>query len=413
MALSRRTPVLVGLVAAMVATGLLLTSSGSMGHYSVQVVLPSAANLVKGSPVQIGGTNVGQVSNLTTRDGRAVVEVELDDEAAPLHAGSTATVAWKAALGERVLELEPAPKSNPEVPSGGLIAGTVDRVELDQLLGALDKPTRARIQTLLKASDETFSGQEQELNATLREAGPALQALGEVLKGIGKDGPAIRALVTRLSRLTRVLATRQQDVRGTVEGLSDAARESARYHRQLRAGLRELPGTLTAGRRTLDEVPSAVDAAVPLLDDLAPATKSLRPVARDLRPLLTDLRPAVADLRGTLDAADPLLRYTPGLLDTAHGVAPGMENALSEYQTALDFLRPYTPEVMGYFSNWGSATANYDTIGHYARVFIQAGSTSLNANPGVLPPGVTRNAARVPGELEGQPWTDANGSAMR
>lgn len=394
-------------------SGFTLLSSDAIGTYKAQIVLPSAANLVTGSRVQVGGSDVGQVSKLSTRDGRAVVEVELDDDAAPLHSGTTATVAWKAALGERILELKPGDEGNPAIESGGLIEGTVDRVELDQVLAALDTPTRARIQSLLDASRSTLSGHEEDLNATLREAGPALEALGEVLRGIGNDGPAIRALVTRLTKLTRVLATRERDVRGVIEGMSGAARASARYNRELRAGLRELPGTLATARSTLDRVPSAVEAAVPLLTDLEPATRSLLPVARDLRPVLQDLRPTMSDLRTTLDAADQLLRHTPALMDTAHSVTPELKTLLSGYQTALEFLRPYTPEATGYFANWGSAAAGYDSVGHYARVFIQGGSTSVNANPGVLPPGVQRNPERVPGELEGQPWTDANGSAIR
>lgn len=396
-----------------VTSGMMLVGSEAVGGYHVQIVMPSAANLVPGSQVQIGGTDVGTVSDLSTRDGRAVVEVELEDDAAPLHSGTTATIEWKAALGERMVNLQPGSEDNPEIEDGGLIEGTVSRVEVDQVLAALDKPTRNRIRSLLRASQSTLSGQGYEINATLRTAGPALEALGEVLRGIGSDGPAIRSLVTDLSRLTRVLARRNQDLGGIVTRLSGSARASARFNRQLRAGLRRLPGTIATGKRTLDGVPAAVEQAVPLLEDLAPATKSLQPVAHDLRPLLRDLRPAMSDLRGTLTAADRLLRYTPNLLDTTHRVAPDAETALTEYQPAVDFLRPYTPEAMGYFANWGSAAAGYDTIGHYARVFIQHGSTGLNANPGVLPPGVSRNPERDPGELEGQAWTDANGSPMR
>lgn len=399
----------------LIAVTLMVTGCSPMpgGGYEAKIVMPTAINLVDGSRVQVGGTDVGTVSGLSARDGRAVIEIELDEQIAPLHAGTTAVIAWKSALGERIVELDPGPTENPVVPSGGLIEGTVSRVELDRVLAALDKPTRKRLRSLLQWSDQTLSGEEKSLNATLREVGPTVKVLGEVLRGIGSDGPAIRALVTRLNKLTGILATRQGDVRGVVENLSGAVNASAQYNRQLRQALAELPSTLKTAEATLDSVPSAVEAAAPLLEDLAPATKSLRSVVGDLRPVLRDLRPTIDDLRTTLGATDELLRHTPGLLDTLHEVTPGVTGVLTDYQTALDFLRPYTPEIMGFFANWASAAANYDTIGHYARVWIQSGPTSANINPGIMPPGVEKDVERVPGELEGQPWTDAYGSGMQ
>ena len=50
-----------------------------------------------------------------------------------------------------------------------------------------------------------------------------------------------------------------------------------------------------------------------------------------------------------------------------------------------EFLRPYTPEVVGWLSNWASFAGNYDSNGHYARFHILAGLESIMAShPGLF-----------------------------
>lgn len=402
---------------ALVAVGTLVLASAGLlladGDYTVDVVMSSATNLVPGSAVQIDGQKVGTVERLAPRDGRAVVTVSLDDEHAPLHDGTTARISWKATLGERILELQPGPAGNAALPEGALIEGAVDRVELDQVLAALDPPTRARLQELLAHLDSTLTGSENDLQRTLSTAGPALLMLGEVLRAVGDDGPAIRSLVTRLRKLTEAASSRRQAIGSTIDQLASSVDTVAARREELRAVLRELPTTMDTANRTLGKVPGTVDAALPLLQDLRPATARLPRVSRQLNPVLRDLQPTVAELRWTLAALEALMREAPGLLAELESVAPQVDMAGRDLAPVLRHLRPYTPELAGWLSNWGSAAANYDADGHYLRAFVQEGGASLNHNPGVLPPGVERKTSRLPGEAEGQPWTDAHGSELR
>jgi len=406
----RSTALLAVSVLAVVAVGGALVLDDD---YTVDVVMPAATNLVSGSAVQIDGEKVGKVEDLETRDGKAVVTISLDEDHAPLHDGTTARIAWKATLGERILELRPGAESNPELRSGALVEGTVDRVELDQVLAALDGPTRARLQSLLARLDGTFSGNEQDLRQTMSAAGPTVLALGEVLRAVGEDGPAIRSLVTRLRILTESAASRSSNISATVDHFAATVNTVAEERENLQSLLHALPGTIEVADQTLDKVPGAVDQAAPLLEDLQPATARLPGVARRLRPVLRDLRPTVAELRPTLAALDELLGQTPGLLAALESVAPQLRTAGDDLAPVLAHLRPYTPELAGWLSNWSSGAGNYDGNGHYLRAFAQEGGTSLNHNPGVLPPGVVKRPSRLPGEAERQPWTDAFGSELR
>ena len=407
------------ILAAVVGALLLLatTAAGVItfnGPYRVEVVLDNAANLIEGSLVKVNGFDAGRIEALDVVDGRARLTLVLDREFAPLHDGATVTVIWKALLGERLVNLTDGPASNAEIPSGGMITGAQPApVELDTVLAALDEPTREEVNALIRSLEETLDGSEPDLNATLRTAGPAVGALGDVLRGLGTDGEAVRQLVTRLNETMEILARRDGEVSRVVDQLGGAVDRIVDQREALGGTLTELPGTLRQARTTLDGVPGTVDEVTPLLDALAPATERLPGVAADLRPLLADLRPAVADLRPTLDSASELLQLTPGLLDSGSVTVPALDETFTGLTPALDFLRPYSPELAGFLTNWNSANGNFDRNGHYARIYVTAGAENVNVNPGVLPPGTTKNLAPLPGELVDQPWTDAFGEGMR
>jgi phospholipid/cholesterol/gamma-HCH transport system substrate-binding protein len=281
------------------------------------------------------------------------------------------------------------------------------------VLAALDPKTRKRLRSVVAQLQQTLDGREPDVNATMTTAGPAVEALGELLRGVGQDGPAIRQLVTKLRRVVTTLSDRDADLGGTVRNLGRFVGSTARQQEQLKAALDELPSTVRAGSKLFGKVPGAVDATVPLLRELRPATRELPEVARNLGPVLRELRPTVDALRPTLGAARSLLAYTPELLDTAHETLPGMREAVDQVQPAARFLRPYTPEVIGYLSNWTSLFSGKNPSGHFGRALITNSASAATDNPGIVPPGMKQDPAPAPGSLVGQPWTDANGDGIR
>lgn len=382
--------------------------------YELTVVLPNATNLIEGGSVMREGFEAGSIEDISVSGSRAKIRMSLDDEFGPVHEGATVTVDWKASLGERLLSIKDGAERNAEIPAGGMITGKqAAPVEFDQVLSALDPPTRARMNAMIRKLKATLGGSESDINATVREAGPALRAIGEVLRGVGSDSEAIRQLAVQLNATMGIIAERDGDVEAIVNALADSTSATVGQRRELGEILRKLPRTLDRADTTLREVPGAVDKAAPLLDDLASATKRLPSMARNLRPVLADLRPTIRDLRPTLDSLSGLLRHTPGLLDSGRSAAPGVSAAFEGIAPALDFLRPYTPEAAGWLSNWASATANYDANGNLGRIFIQTGLEATNVNPGITSPGVEQRPDPMPGELSGQPWTDAFGGGMR
>ncbi|SBW22841.1 mammalian cell entry domain-containing protein [Candidatus Protofrankia californiensis] len=380
--------------------------------YEVKLVMPSAAQLADGSPVWVNGAKAGSVQSLEVKDGKALVTVSLTGDYAPLHDGTTSRVEWNSALGERMLTLYPGPGENATIPKNGLVKGQSLQIEVDQVLAALDQPTRDKLTSLLKELNQTVDGREPDLAATLKSAGSSVQALGEVLQAVGRDGPAIRSLVTQLQQMVSVGADHRRDIAAVVGDLTSLTGAVAGQQQQLSDSLQELPSTLQTAKGTLDRVPAAGEPTIALLQDLKPATGRLPSIARNLSPVLTELRPAVADLRPTLGSAQALLRETPGLIDVAHGVVPPATQFVRSIQPAVSFLRPYTPEGIGMLHNWGQAFAPYDGEGHVWAGLLAPGTNMIDESL-VQPPGSRRDPEPYPGQPVGQPWVDATGSGMR
>lgn len=401
------------LVVAVVLFAALLNVVGGGGGYRATFVFPHATNLFAGSRAQIDGFDAGQIEGLEVRNGKALVKVKLDGRHAPLRDGTTARIDYLSLPGERIVAITPGPETNAALPDGAMITATTPRVELDQILTAFDPETRAALRRVIPGLEEALAGHEEDLGRTLEAAGPALHAATDLLDAIGGDGPALEMLLTSVRDLAERLVARRDSVRGVVDGFDRNLARTAERSEELAAGLGELPATLRAADSVLGRVPPAAAASIPLLRDLLPAVQALPAAAADLRPFLGELRPALAELRPALGALAAVLDETPSLLDTAHAVVPPVTGVLSSLLPVLDYLRPYTPELAGAISNLASASANYDANGHFLRIYVSSGSLLLGSITGRLNPAITANPSRSPGELEGQPLTDAAGSSVR
>ncbi|MDT7632910.1 MAG: phospholipid/cholesterol/gamma-HCH transport system substrate-binding protein [Pseudonocardiales bacterium] len=376
-------------------------------------VLPNAIGIVEGTPVQLDGFDVGQVTGITTKNNKAILSLVVDKLPEPLRTGTTVTVEWRSLLGERYVQLRPGPTTNPVLPNGAMIEAGSSQVVVEDLLQALDPPTRAHLTSFVQQLNTVMAGHQGDFNQTLQAAGPSVQALGAVLNAVGSDGQAIKTVLANLHQVSAVLAERRGGLSSTVLDLNRLTSTAAVHQQQLSDGLTQLPATLDSAKKALDKVPAATDATVPLLHDLRPAADRLPDVAHNLSPVLRDLQPSLKLLGPTLDAADRLLDRTPDFLDEATDTLPQLRKTVEGAGPALAFLRPYTPEIMGFVSNWGNFFSTYDSVGHFASPMVVTGKTALDNNPNVTIPGERASTQMSPGQLVDQSWTDADGSGPR
>jgi phospholipid/cholesterol/gamma-HCH transport system substrate-binding protein len=388
------------------------------GSNRLTVILPNAIGLEVGSPVKVKGFDVGKITGLDARDGKAVVEMQVDKLPDPLRVGTTATVAWFSLLGYRYIDLTPGPVQNPVLPDGAMIDSGVPQVTVEELLETLDPPTRVHLSGMLGQLDTTLQGSQPDFNRTLKAAGPTVQALGAVLNGVGADGEAIKALLDNVHKVTQVLAERGPALSATVLDLNRFTSAAAAQQKALGDGLAELPSTLDVVKTTLDKVPPATDATVPLLNDLRPATARLPSVGSHFRSVMHDLGPTLHDLWPTLRHTDSVLHEAPDFLDSANKTVPQLATTFRRLNPAVAFLRPYTPELVGFLGNWGSAFDTYDSSGFFAAPLIVQSPYELDNLPDVTLPGYWPERHVPPGINSGQPWkfpgwNEANGSGPR
>lgn len=398
------------LVAGLVAAAVQVTVFGRPS-YRVRIVFPDASNVVEGTPVLVNGAGAGSVQSMGVRSGKAVVVAALKSGFAPLHAGTTASIVYRALLGERMVELSPGRISNPVLASGAVVQGS-DRVGLDQVLAALTPTVRAKLVQLVPQLDALLAGRAGQVQAALASAGPAVAALGQVLGGIGADSVTLQQLVTSVDQVVTQAVAQRQAVSHTVSGLAATLQAVAAHDSQVQAAVRALPSTVAQATATFAQLPPTAARVVPLLGALDPAVSQLPSLAAELRPVLQGLVPVTAQLPSVLGGLRQVLQVAPSLLGAAQAVVPGITQAVNGLQPAFAFLRPYTPELVGWLENWGSACANYDSNGNYCRIWVTGGPLNVNALPAAIAPFNTVNTHRQPGALANQPWTDAAGSPV-
>jgi phospholipid/cholesterol/gamma-HCH transport system substrate-binding protein len=366
---------LVVVVAAIVA---LVASSGSRTH-RYELALPNAGQLVNGDEVRVGGRRVGTISDLRLAEDRtALVDLRVDDEVGPLHEGTTATVRAPSLSGiaNRYVSLSPGPNNAPEIPDGGRLGAdrVTQIVDVDQLFATLDEPTRKGLQRLIRGASRTTAGRERLANETLEQLTPTLGSGRALFAEVARDAPALESFLESGSRVVASLAQERTTLPSLVRNARSAAAEVVAEESAVDATLDRLPGTLRRGSATLAGLDRTLDAADPLVDAALPATARLAPLLRRLRPLAASAVPTIADTRRLVRSAGSqndlidLLGRTPGLADAAVPALQHTAQAATSARPIARFVRPYTPDFVGWLRDFSQASAGYDANGHYARI---------------------------------------------
>lgn len=351
---------------------LVLFTSGST--YTVRADFQDAGGLVSGNDVMIGAAKVGSVKSIgLTANGQAEVVMGVDSDAAPLHQGTVARIYENSLSGiaNKYVVLEPGPGSAPEIADGGLITEdhTYSIVSLDQLFDAFDPLTRAGLSGFIRGEAASLQGRGGQANRMLAYLAPGLASTSEVTAELTRDEPAFDSLVVDGARTLQALASRTTELADLVAKTNGTAAAIAGQSRALQQALALLPGTLTRSTSTFVGLQQTLDALDPLVARSKVAVRNLTPFAAGLRSLITAAIPTVSGLNGLIGVGGltTLALQTPALASVAATAFPRLIQELNDSQAQLDYLREYTPDVVGALTNLGQASAYYDANGHYVR----------------------------------------------
>jgi phospholipid/cholesterol/gamma-HCH transport system substrate-binding protein len=365
------------LIAAVVAVGVLMFGGGGGEEY--KFLFQNAGQLVNGNQVQVGGKPVGKISKIElTDDNQAEITVKIDDDFAPLHEGSTATIRQPSlpSIANRFIVLTPGPNNAPELDEGSLIPTdkTTAPVDLDQLFNTLDPKTRRSLQKVLTGFSQWYVGRGEDLNTTFKYFGPSLSQTDLVMRELSADQKVFQNFIVDVSRLVGALAQRREDVAGFVSNTNTAFKAIADENVSLGQALSFLPSTLRRANASFVELRGALDELNELTNVTKPFASDLAPFFRRLDKLVVASTPTFKDFADLIRKSGKSNDLTDALKDLPRldkAAQPSFRNsikALRRSQPVIEFIRPYAADFTAWIEKFAHTTAYYDANGHYARV---------------------------------------------
>jgi phospholipid/cholesterol/gamma-HCH transport system substrate-binding protein len=368
-------------IAALVAAIALLALAmfGGSGGYRVDAVFESAGQLVNGNEVRVGGATIGTIEDIELNEAaQAVVTMEIDDEFAPLHEGTQATIRATSLSGiaNRYISLQPGPNSSDEIDDGGRIDAdeTSAPVDLDVLFNTLDEDTREGLRNIVRGSGTQYDGRGSDANESLRYFAPFLSSTTELTRELALDQRVLERFVRDGAATVSAIAQRSSDLEQLVSNTSTAMGAIADESVALETALDLLPDTLRKANTTFVNLRATLDDLQLLVEESKPATRDLAPFLRALRPLVAEARPTVSDLRDLISLPGPnndlidLTAKQPRLAQLTASVFPRAIRTLDRAQPVVEYARGYTPDLTGWITKFAMAAGYYDANGHYARV---------------------------------------------
>ena len=161
--------------------------------------------LIAGNPVQMRGVRIGNVSNITIDEDKALVEVRMNiNNSVTIREGAEASLIGIAALGDMRIEIEPGPPGNPVVPSGGRImsATPVD---------------------LFKDLSEAAGGYMQTVEEILEKTDQSMASLSETLDDGGDVRATLEAMRAMSENLDALLATESVHLANTIRNFESVS----------------------------------------------------------------------------------------------------------------------------------------------------------------------------------------------
>jgi phospholipid/cholesterol/gamma-HCH transport system substrate-binding protein len=405
----------IGAVIAAVTLVALVLFGGGSGGYTITAKFINAGQIVRGNPVQAGGTPIGTVKDIKiTPDGQAAIKMQVKDDYAPLRKGTRAAIRQfsQSGIANRYIDLTYPPNGPGKIADGGQIGvdQTTTAVDLDQLFDTLDPPTRKALQGFFKGQAAQFRGAGDEANKAYEYLNPALATSSRLFNELTKDQPLLERFLVDSSKLVTTLADRRDDLSGLVGNLNTTTRALGNQKAALAESIERLPPFMRRANTTFVNLRAALDDVDPLVDASKPVAVRLQPFLTQARAFASDAEPTVRDLRTAVRRKgkdNDLINFVnsvPPLADIAvetktrngakrPGAFPASVTGLKAGAPIIGEARPYTSDFLGWLDDFSTTGGGFDAIGAYARAFIGFGEN-------ITGPARTKQFKRCPGAAE-------------
>jgi phospholipid/cholesterol/gamma-HCH transport system substrate-binding protein len=403
------------LLGAIVVILLLVLGGGS--SYTVTAQFENASQLVTGNTVNVAGVPVGSVKQISLADdGQALVKMEVSDSSyTPLPDGTHATIRSQSLSGiaNRYVDLDlPAQPDGKTISSGGTIgqASTTSEVDLDQLFNTLNKPTVDSLKRVIRGFARSYDAVGAKANRGFYYLNPFLSTSRRVFGELNSDQANLDGLVVDAAGLTSTLDQKSPEISQLVSNLNGMLGTIGEQQASLASAVGQLPDFMRQFNTTAVNLRAALDDVQPLVDYTRPVARKLQPFAKRLRGFARDAVPTVRGLNGIVKAPgpandlieltrlqDPLAEIGVGPVNrngaSRPGALPASASALRDSLDQVSTLRAYSPELTGWFDDFGHSGFP-DAFGGIGRI-----STTVNAFTPAVPGVNVCGALQVLGSL--------------
>jgi virulence factor Mce-like protein len=362
--------------------------------YQLNVIVPNAANLVKGNEVRVGGTRVGLVDKIepvAVKNGRfeARLGIKLQTSVKPLPKDSTVLIRPRSALGLKYVEITKG-TAKQGFPDGATIPlGNAKPVpvEIDQVLNTFDDKTRTAAQENLFEFGNALVGRGNDINTFIREINPALLHLVPVMRNLSNPRTRLRQFFQALGRSASIVAPVAQTQGDLFVNLDTTFRALSDVRDDIRASISGGPPALDAAIRGFPTQRRFLANSEGLFRELRPGVHALRPTANDLADAFELGTPALKDsialntrLEGTFRALqrfaeDPLT--TLGVNDLRN-----LTQILNPTIADLQPLQAVCNYATLWFRNVSSLLSEGDKNGTWQRFIVVAAPNGPNNEGG-------------------------------
>ena len=353
--------------------------------YQLRAEVPSAANLVVGNDVRIGGSRVGFVDDISAQrqdDGTtiAVLDLTLERAVAPLPRDSTLIIRPRSALGLKNVEITRGTDSEgfDEGATIPIAQATPTPVEFDEVLNMFDAETRDAIAVNTTGFGDAFAGRGESINTAIGAFRPLLRDIVPVAQNLSSRETNLRRFFGELGDAAAIVAPAaeaQAELFVNLDTTFGALREVARPYIQ---------DSISGGVPALDTAIRTLPVQRPFLRNTEGLFRELQPGAAALRRYAPTIADALVEGTRTLPRTPPFNRRLESLLDELQTFAedPQVRPGLQQTTRTLNSLGPtvafITPAqtVCNYLSLWfrnvSSLLSEGDRNGTWQRFIIIA-----------------------------------------
>ncbi|HEX8204518.1 MAG TPA: MlaD family protein [Solirubrobacteraceae bacterium] len=289
----------------------------------------------QGQTVTIAGVNIGEISKVELKDGRALVEMKLEQKYGKrVRKDATLLLRPKTGLEDMVIEMAPGTGEAEKAPEGWTIPveNTLPTVNLEDILASLDRDTRDYLRLLVNGGGKGLKGNGDDLAATFKRFEPGAEYARRMTAKLIERRGNIRRSIHNLRLLLEAVGDKDDQLAQLIDSSNTVFRSFAAQDANIRDALQQLPPTLRVTNTGLRKAERLANVLGPALEDLRPTARTLGPTLRRVRPFLTTSTPIIRDqLR-------PFARDVLPTVKSLRGAARGLSDVTPDLRDTFDVL---------------------------------------------------------------------------